>query len=95
MRSLLELWKSWATGLECPKPRQKGDSKRQRGQGQRRDHCLFAAKSGDPENSSTKPVPEPSRLTMSSEQMEKLRASNPSISHYAWLVQWSHLSRAV
>ena len=48
-----------------------------------RDRCLFAAKSGD---SSTEPVPEPSRLTMSSEQMEKLRASNPSISHYAWLV---------
>ena len=51
-----------------------------------RDHHLFAAKSGDPGSSSTEPAPEPSRLTMSSEQMEKLRASNPSISHYAWLV---------
>ena len=51
-----------------------------------RDHRLFAAKSGDPGSSSTEPAPEPSRLTMSSEQMEKLRASNPSISHCAWLV---------
>ena len=51
-----------------------------------RDRRLFAVKSGDPGNSSTEPVPEPSRLTMSSEQMEKLRTSNPSISHYAWLV---------
>ena len=37
-----------------------------------RDHHLFAAKSGDPGSSSTEPAPEPSRLTMSSEQMEKL-----------------------
>ena len=50
-----------------------------------RDHRLFAAKSGDPGSSSTEPAPT-CRLTMSSEQMEKLRASNPLISHYAWLV---------